>query len=262
MGASGIAAWSCSPLWRNVIQRIPAGARVLDVGCAGGRVARHLQGKGCTVVGVERDPTLAVKARFEAQTAPGVYQVTLEQFVSPVTNNVAYRRTDFGKLGGFSEAFRFPGGEDADLNWRLLESGGQLLMDPTLTVQHHDPDTLLGLWRQARDRASGIFPTMARRKTAKRRIIWTLGKQSGKFLLYTFPPLWPLVLVQFGRTAWANRRLLSGAEGWREAWGFMGLLAVADFGEVVGFLSGVWHYFAARQWEGTRPVCAERSGGA
>ena len=149
---------------------------------------------------------LGVKARFEAQAAPGVYQVTLEQFVSPVTNNVAYRRTDFGKLGGFSEAFRFPGGEDADLNWRLLESGGQLLMDPTLTVQHHDPDTPLGLWRQARDRASGIFPTMARRKTAKRRIIWTLGKQSGKFLLYVFPP-------PFGPSSWCSsdgRRGLTG----------------------------------------------------
>ena len=46
-----------------IIQRIPAGVRVLDVGCAGGRVARHLREKGCIVTGIERDPVLAEKAR-------------------------------------------------------------------------------------------------------------------------------------------------------------------------------------------------------
>jgi SAM-dependent methyltransferase len=46
-----------------IIQRIPAGAHVLDVGCAGGRVARPLREKGCIVTGIERDPVLAEKAR-------------------------------------------------------------------------------------------------------------------------------------------------------------------------------------------------------
>jgi glycosyltransferase involved in cell wall biosynthesis len=226
---------------------------------------------GCAGVGGVQVPIRArtrverflyAKARLDPQAVMGVYQVTLDRFVSPVTNNVAYRKSDFEKLEGFSEAFRFPGGEDADINWRLLESGGQLLMDPTLTVQHHDPDTLLGLWRQARDRASGIFPTMARRKTARRRIVWTLVKQGGKFLLYVFPPLWPLVLVQCVRTARLNRRLLRESGGWREACGFLALLVVADCGEVVGFLSGVRHYYAARHREVVMPMRATDSGGA
>jgi 2-polyprenyl-3-methyl-5-hydroxy-6-metoxy-1,4-benzoquinol methylase len=33
---------------------VPAGSRVLDVGCAGGYLARALSAKGCTVVGVDK----------------------------------------------------------------------------------------------------------------------------------------------------------------------------------------------------------------
>ncbi|MDA2928788.1 class I SAM-dependent methyltransferase [Acidobacteria bacterium AH-259-O06] len=39
------------------------GANVLDVGCAGGRVARLLENKGCHVVGIEVDPERARLAR-------------------------------------------------------------------------------------------------------------------------------------------------------------------------------------------------------
>lgn len=194
---------------------------------------------------------LSARARLEAQGATGVYLVTLERFVSPVTNNVAYQRDAFERLGGFSEVFRFPGGEDADLNWRLLELGGQLLMDPTLPVRHHDPDTVRGLWRQARDRGSAKFPYMARRRTSRKQVAWIAAKQCGKFLLYVVPPLWPLALVLLGRTGWANRRLLRAAEGWWERLEFMGLLAVGELGDVFGFLAGVRHYFAARRRQKT-----------
>jgi glycosyltransferase involved in cell wall biosynthesis len=185
---------------------------------------------------------LGAQAQLELRARANPYLVTMDHFVSPVTNNVAYRRDAFDRLGGFSEAFRFPGGEDADLNWRLLETGGQLLMDPTLYVRHHDPDTLRGLWRQARDRASGIFPTMARRRTLRRRVVWTAIKQSGKLILYFVPLFWPLLLLQFARTAFVRRRLLRKAGGWRDAIGFGGYLVVIDFGEVIGFVAGIRHY--------------------
>src|SRR4029077_16698738 len=38
---------------RRIIEAVPAGAKVLDVGCAGGYLARALTAKGCTVVGVD-----------------------------------------------------------------------------------------------------------------------------------------------------------------------------------------------------------------
>ena len=42
---------------------VPDGARVLDVGCAGGRVARLLRDKACRVVGVEVDDERATLAK-------------------------------------------------------------------------------------------------------------------------------------------------------------------------------------------------------
>lgn len=48
---------------RLVIAAVPLGARVLDVGCAEGHVAAELVARGCSVVGVERDPVAAAAAR-------------------------------------------------------------------------------------------------------------------------------------------------------------------------------------------------------
>src|SRR5947209_14959030 len=55
---------------RAVIEAVPAGSRVLDVGCAGGHLAAALaQVKGCTVVGLDRDVTMARARGIEAREA-------------------------------------------------------------------------------------------------------------------------------------------------------------------------------------------------
>jgi methionine biosynthesis protein MetW len=45
-----------------LLAAVPAGARVLDVGCAEGYLAAALVQRGCTVVGVEADPVAATQA--------------------------------------------------------------------------------------------------------------------------------------------------------------------------------------------------------
>ena len=45
-----------------MLEEVPAGARVLDVGCATGYLAARLRPRGCTVVGFERDPGSAAAA--------------------------------------------------------------------------------------------------------------------------------------------------------------------------------------------------------
>jgi 2-polyprenyl-3-methyl-5-hydroxy-6-metoxy-1,4-benzoquinol methylase len=47
----------------KLLALVGGGKRVLDVGCSSGYLARPLVAKGCTVVGVERDPAAAAEAR-------------------------------------------------------------------------------------------------------------------------------------------------------------------------------------------------------
>jgi SAM-dependent methyltransferase len=46
---------------------VPAGARVLDVGCATGYLAAELARRGCRVTGVEADPLVADRARVHCE---------------------------------------------------------------------------------------------------------------------------------------------------------------------------------------------------
>jgi 2-polyprenyl-3-methyl-5-hydroxy-6-metoxy-1,4-benzoquinol methylase len=48
---------------RLLVEEVPPGARVLDVGCASGYVAAELVRRGCEVVGVEVDGASAARAR-------------------------------------------------------------------------------------------------------------------------------------------------------------------------------------------------------
>jgi 2-polyprenyl-3-methyl-5-hydroxy-6-metoxy-1,4-benzoquinol methylase len=61
--AALVAEHGLSDSHRLVLDAVPDGARVLDVGCATGYLAAELTGRGCTVDGVEFDPQAAEQAR-------------------------------------------------------------------------------------------------------------------------------------------------------------------------------------------------------
>jgi 2-polyprenyl-3-methyl-5-hydroxy-6-metoxy-1,4-benzoquinol methylase len=56
-----------SPAHRFLLDSVPAGARVLDVGCATGYLAAELARRGCRVIGVEADPVAAERARVHCE---------------------------------------------------------------------------------------------------------------------------------------------------------------------------------------------------
>jgi 2-polyprenyl-3-methyl-5-hydroxy-6-metoxy-1,4-benzoquinol methylase len=58
-----VAAHGLSAAHRIVLEEVPDGARVLDVGCATGYLAAELARRGCTIDGIEFDPVAAQAAR-------------------------------------------------------------------------------------------------------------------------------------------------------------------------------------------------------
>jgi methionine biosynthesis protein MetW len=60
--AALVAAHGLSAAHRLVLEAVPRGARVLDVGCATGYLAAELAARGSAVVGVEADPAAAAEA--------------------------------------------------------------------------------------------------------------------------------------------------------------------------------------------------------
>jgi len=58
-----VAAHGLSAAHRLVVDEVPDGSRVLDVGCATGYLAAELARRGCTVDGIEFDPVAAQQAR-------------------------------------------------------------------------------------------------------------------------------------------------------------------------------------------------------
>ena len=61
--ATLVAEHGLSESHRLVLDAIPDGSRVLDVGCATGYLAAELAHRGCTVDGIEFDPVAAEQAR-------------------------------------------------------------------------------------------------------------------------------------------------------------------------------------------------------
>lgn len=70
-------------------------------------------------------------------------------------NNMSYRRAALLNIGGFDETFPFAAGEDADLKWRVCQTGAQLLYVP-VKVTHLQPYTWDVFRRQQITRGRGV----------------------------------------------------------------------------------------------------------
>jgi GT2 family glycosyltransferase len=76
------------------------------------------------------------------------------------TASAAYRRQALLDVGGFDESLQV--GEDADLTWRLLDSGGKLAYCPEAVVSHGHRETFAGFFRQAITYGAGAADVFAK----------------------------------------------------------------------------------------------------
>ena len=85
-----------SPWVRRWSDLVPAGARVLDVACGGGRHVRWFAGRGCAVTGVDRDAAAVEPLRTMARVVvadleAGPWPLPGETFDAVVVTNYLWR---------------------------------------------------------------------------------------------------------------------------------------------------------------------------
>lgn len=133
-------------------------------------------------------------AKLEYYETHTVYHASPEEYLggfespSGGTNNIAYRREIFEKLGGFDENIPVPAGEDADLKLRAVEAGYKIGYLP-LKVTHLDPYTLKTFIE--RSICSGIGSAYFEKKHLQKKgnittLIFMMAKAVFKSLLILF----------------------------------------------------------------------------
>lgn len=99
-------------------------------------------------------------ARYEQHVVQVHYHARDQEIVAGFncpaggTNNMAYRRSALQASGGFDESFPYPAAEDADLKWRLAQTGAQFLYLP-VTLTHLQSYTWPAFRRQQFVRGQG-----------------------------------------------------------------------------------------------------------
>lgn len=79
-------------------------------------------------------------------------------------NNVAYKRSSLEKVGGPDPRFRM-GAEDRDLTFRIAQTGGALVYDPSIVIDHYHDSDLLRFLKHQYDFGTGsyLFYTITKR---------------------------------------------------------------------------------------------------
>jgi len=115
------------------------GSRVLDVGCSSGYLARPLAERGCTVVGIERDPRAAELAR-------GVCEHVLVGDVETMELPFEPGSFDVVLCGDVVEHLRDPGAFMARVRPLLAEEGRLVLSTPNVANWANRLGLLAGRW--------------------------------------------------------------------------------------------------------------------
>ncbi len=162
----------------------------------------------------------------------------------------AFRRRVFETVGMWDP--RAITNEDAELNQRILESGGQIYLSRDIVVHYFPRDSYATLAKQyfkyGRGRARtliklGGFPTL------RPALPFLLVAGVGTIALT--PPLWPL-----GPLASAAYALATGAEalrvggtlGARSIGAVWGMFPVLHISHGIGFAAGLWQYLRHPDW--------------
>jgi 2-polyprenyl-3-methyl-5-hydroxy-6-metoxy-1,4-benzoquinol methylase len=148
----------------RLLELVGSEKRVLDVGCSSGYLARPLVGRGCVVVGVERDPVAAESAR---EVCEAVYVGDVETMDLPFVDQAF----DVVLCGDLLEHLRDPEAFLVRVR-RLLTPGGRVVLStPNVANWAMRLSLLAGRWTY-KDR--GILDRTHARLFTRRTLVETL----------------------------------------------------------------------------------------
>lgn len=173
-----------------------------------------------------------------------------EGFVDTVFNG-AFRRKVFDRVGMYD-----PGAitnEDAELNQRILQSGGRVYLSREIQAWYYPRDTLKGLAQQYFKYGRGRARTLLKHKTlpSPRPLGPFLMVVSGAALLATsaVQPFAPLAFGLYASLCGVEALRVGRKTGWRfvpVVWTIFPVMHVAH-GLGVGY--GLWHYVRHPDWD-------------
>jgi GT2 family glycosyltransferase len=158
----------------------------------------------------------------------------------------AYRREVFDRIGGFDE--ELVRNQDDEFNFRLIQSGGKIWLDPSIRSVYYSRANLRSLWKQYFEYGLYKVRVIQKRKAVPswRHLVpatFVLALLLAFLLaLLTGQPLW--VLVVAGPYTVAN--IIASLRAARRDWNTLPLLPVAfsvlhlSYG--LGFLLGLWKW--------------------
>jgi glycosyltransferase involved in cell wall biosynthesis len=137
-----------------------------------------------------------------------------------ITANAAFRREALLAVGGFTEALKYPGGEDVDLGLRLTAAGYVLRYCPEAGVRHYHRSGLAGFLRTFVHYGQGAYYCCVR---------------------HGYPPLgWPVYVRVLSLVWWPVSVVRRLREGWGlvESLVYPVLRSLQDVAYVWGILTG------------------------
>lgn len=173
----------------------------------------------------------------------------------------AFRRAVFERVGLWDP--KAATNEDAELNQRILETGGKIYLSRDIVVHYFPRDSFRTLAKQYFRYGQGRARTLLKRGTfPKLRPLIPFGLVTGTAALLLVPPAWPLL-----PPAAAGYLLAAGAEAVRVAAPLgakavltaLAIFPVLHFSHGSGFAAGLWRYLRHPDWPSEPERLAPRS---
>lgn len=157
----------------------------------------------------------------------------------------AYRREVFEKIGLYDQEAHYS--EDDELNYRLIKSGGKILLSPTIRSRYFPRSSLSALWKQYYNYGRGKARTVKThgRLPAWRHVvpsIWVLSIFGCLALYFASPSFGWLCIVILGSYL-ISAVFVTARISLRKGWKYLPLLptifATLHVGYGIGFLRGI-----------------------